>query len=118
MKRIKNLLLISIAILTFLSGCTSTQNETYAKKFKKIKVGMDITKVESIMGAPDESNIMDQNYMVYYWFIGASSSDDAYRKYEKGIAVTYYCVIFYSDDYVNYKIAEKDDIFSGIWGVA
>lgn len=113
----KSLWIIIIAIM-LLTSCNQNQNETYAKKFKKIKVGMDLEQVEKIMGEPDESNIVDQNYMIYYWFVGATSSDDAYRKYEKGIAITYYCVIFYSDDYINYTITTKDDIFSGTWGVA
>ncbi len=118
MKKIKNLGLILVLLLTILSLYSCNNNNTYADKFKKVKVGMNIEQVENIMGEADEITNIDKNYMVYYWFIGANSSDDAQKKWEKGIAITYYCVIFYSDDYVNFKIAEKEDIITGTWGVS
>ena len=49
-------------------------------------------------------------------FDGASSMKDAQEKFEKGRAIRYYCIIFFAEDKMTYKIEAKEDIVTGIWG--
>ena len=112
MKRFK---LLFIVLLLFLSLCGCAKGEANDKNFKRIKVGMTPDKVHTLMGKPDDTE-NEQYFEFQYWFDGASSIKDAQKKFEKGIAVKYYCVAFFAEDRVTYKIESKEDIFSGIWG--
>ena len=112
MKRFK---LLFIVLLLFLSLCGCAKGEANDKNFKRIKVGMTPDKVHELMGKPDDTE-NEQYFEFQYWFDGASSIKDAQKKFEKGIAVKYYCVVFFAEDRVTYKIESKEDIFSGIWG--
>lgn len=113
MKRIK-LLVIILLVCLCLCGCTA-KGEPNNTNFKKIKVGMTPKEVYKLMGNPQDSE--NEEYFEFnYWFIDATSMEDAQKKFEKGKAIRYYCVIFFAEDKMTYKIEAKEDIITGIWG--
>lgn len=114
MKKCKLLLLLLLLMLT-LTGCKSSEPGIH--NFKKVKVGMTPEKVFSLLGEYDDVDT-EKYFQFCYWFDGATSMEDAQKKTEKGKIVKYYCVIFFAEDQVTYKIESKEDIFSGIWGVS
>ena len=112
MKKIK---LFIIVLLFGLCLCGCTKGEPSMNNYRKIKVGMTPNQVYSLMGKPqDKEN--EEYFEFQYWFEGATSMKDAQEKFEKGKAVRYYCVIFFAEDKMTYKIESKDDIITGIWG--
>ena len=113
MKRIK-LIVILLLVGLCLCGCTA-KGEPSDQNFKKIKVGMTPDKVHTLMGKPHDTE-NEEYFEFQYWFIGATSMADAQKKYEKGKAIRYYCVIFFAEDRMTYKIEDKQDIITGIWG--
>lgn len=112
MKRLKVLV---IMLLLVLSLCGCAKGEANDRNFKRLKPGMTPDKVHEIMGKPDDTQ-NEQFFEFQYWFDGASSIKDAQKKYEKGVAVKYYCVVFFAEDKVTYVIESKEDIISGVWG--
>lgn len=112
MKKFK---LLFILILLFLTLCGCAKGEANDKNFRKIKVGMTPNEVHALMGKPDDTE-NEEYFEFQYWFDGASSMKDAQEKFEKGRAIRYYCIIFFAEDKMTYKIEAKEDIVTGIWG--
>ncbi len=112
MKKFK---LFIIVLLLGLCLCGCTKGEANDKTFKRVKVGMTPDQVYDLLGKPDDTET-EQYFEFDYWFVGASSMQDAQKKYEKGIAVKYYLIIFFQDENYNFKIESKEDIHQGIWG--
>ncbi|MBR6516128.1 MAG: hypothetical protein IKT40_04660 [Bacilli bacterium] len=112
MRKIK---FIIITLILFLSLCACTSKEPSLDRFKEIKVGMTPDQVHAILGRPDDTE-NEQHFEIQYWFEGASSIEDAQQKTNKGKAIKYYCIIFFAEDQMTFKIESKDDILSGTWG--
>lgn len=112
MKRLKVLV---IMLLLVLSLCGCAKGEANDRNFKRLKAGMTPDEVHELMGKPDDTE-NEEFFEFQYWFDKASSIEDAQKKYEKGLAIKYYCVVFFAEDRVTYVIESKEDIISGIWG--
>lgn len=112
MRKIK---FIIITLILFLSLCACTSKEPSLDRFKEIKAGMTPNQVYAIIGRPDDTE-NEKYHEIQYWFDGASSIEDAEAKRKKGIAVKYYCVVFFAEDGMTFKIESNEDVFSGTWG--
>ncbi len=112
MKKIK---LFIIVLLFGLCLCGCTKGEPTMENYRKIKVGMTPKEVHALMGKPDDTG-NEEYFEFQYWFDGATSIEDAQEKFEKGRAIRYYCIIFFAEDKMTYKIEAKEDIVTGIWG--
>lgn len=116
MNRIKRKLLLVILLLfnvsLLLSGC---DKDSFQDKFSKVKVGMKQSEVYDILGdAEDVDKTMDEaGYLFSYWFVGASSMEDAQAKTNNNKKIKYYLVIFERKSGIFY-VSEVD---TGIWGV-
>lgn len=114
MKKILIIILLFTTVL--IGGCEQTKNQRYKKQLSKIKVGMDVEQVIEIMGEPmDIATTKNNNYVCYYWFVGADSIEDAEKKYKKDIAVTYYGVLLYTENFSDFYVRSEEDIISGTW---
>lgn len=111
----KKITFILITFILLLSLCACTTKEPSLSRFNEIKKGMTPQQVYSIIGKPDDTE-NEQFHEIQYWFDGASSIEDAQAKTNKGKAIRYYVVIFFTEDLENYRIESKDDILTGIWG--
>ncbi len=112
MKKFK---LIIIVILFSLCLCGCAKGEPNERNLKRIKVGMTPNEVHTLMGKPHDTE-NEEFFEFQYWFDGADSIKDAQKKFEKGKAIRYYCVIFFAEDKVTFKVESKEDIITGIWG--
>lgn len=112
MKKIK---LLVIIMLLGLCICGCTKGIPSEANLKKVKVGMTPSEVHALMGRPHDTE-NEEYFEFQYWFEGASSIEDAQKKFEKGKAIRYYCVVFFAEDRVTYVVESKDDILTGIWG--
>lgn len=116
-------ILIAILVIFTLFSISCKKNDTYEDKLKQIKVGMTEKQIISIMGDYDDMDPFNMDYdnniyyKALYWFDNVDSIMEAEAKREKGMNVKYYCVIVYSTDLSTYKVSEKEDIFSGWWGI-
>lgn len=111
----KILVLVILLLSALLTSCVSSNSKLEAN-FKKLKVGMNYTKVESIMGSPTYVDELSQNYTAYYWFENDYTKEDAENFRKEGVYIKYYCVIIFSKDFSSFYIKEKEDIFDGYWG--
>lgn len=109
-------------LILFLIFITSCKEKSFDDKFKTIKVGYSYDKVVEILGKEEDSDEFNNNeeyYKVLYWFKGdistISQAEVVYKK--RNIPTKYYCIILKSTDMINYKIEEKEDIFTSSWGV-
>lgn len=112
MRKIK-ILIITLLFAFVLSGCTA--GVASERNLKRIRVGMTPDEVHALMGKPDDTE-NEEFFEFQYWFEGADSIEDAQKKFEKGKAIRYYCVIFFAEDRVTYVVESKEDILTGIWG--
>lgn len=112
MRKIK-LLIVILLLGLCLTGCA--KGEPSMKNYRKIKVGMTPNEVHALMGRPDDTE-NEEYFEFQYWFEGATSMEDAQEKFEKGKAIRYYCIIFFAEDKMTYKIEANEDIVTGIWG--
>lgn len=112
MRKIK---LIIIVLLLVLCLCGCSKGEPSMQNYRKIKVGMTPNEVHALMGKPQDTE-NEEFFEFQYWFENASSMKDAQAKFEKGRAIRYYCVVFFAEDGFKYKIEDKADIITGIWG--
>lgn len=111
-KILKQLFILPMILLLLISSC----DNSYEQSFKKIKKGQTVEQVIKIMGKP-EAYEDESVLLIYYWFLGADSREEADKKTSEGVVIKYYCVCFYAEDYYNFKIVDNDHFWSGIWGV-
>ena len=119
LRKSKNIfIVIMFCLLVLVTGCAKTEEEKMDRKFRRIKVGMDAERVTAILGKPAETYTINENYVCDYWFIGATSIQDAQSKSDKGKHVKYYGVIYFTTDLQHFEIMSKEDIIQGKWGIS